>query len=116
MSESSGLRPRHLNRVLAPEGEVLGLGPSLVLAPRVACGDPNSIPSNLSCRDKTILPGAKLGARSAPAGPAPRKARAQGPKETLPGARDGFLRSSPHRVLANSSAAKYAARLKQGLA
>jgi len=57
MSESSGLRPRHLNRVLAPEGEVLGLGPSLVL-----------------------------------------------------------LRSSAHRALANSSAAKYAARLKQGIA
>ena len=38
------------------------------------------------------------------------------PKEIRPGARAPFLRSSPHRALANSSAANNAARLKQGLA
>jgi hypothetical protein len=63
-------------------------------------------------RAKTILPGAKLGAQSAPAGPAPRMARAKETKEsTPPGLRTLAIPRSPLRAC--PSAAR-GARLDQG--
>jgi len=48
------------------------------------CGSPHRGRVSFFARAKTILPGAKLGAQSAPAGPAPRMARVKETKESTP--------------------------------
>jgi len=69
-------RSQQLLAVPAPRAGFFGLGPSMVLALRAACGGPNSIPSNLSLlvqRKETKRKHAPDGAlllRSAALGPA----------------------------------------------
>ena len=59
------------------------------------CGSPHRGRVSFFARAKTILPGAKLGAQSAPAGPAPRMARVKETKESTPRMAQYPLRFAP---------------------